>query len=317
MDILFNSTGEVREHVNFLYESADFRVLFPDIEIATEEVVEVVGEGIYKKVLDAYHTTDRESVYGKLVTYFQRPISLLAYLSYASNSDISHEDSGRKVKIDKESESMPWEWQIARDDAALLRKATKAIDRLINELDKHIEQLPEWKESEQRKGLDRLFVKNAREFDDVVPIDRSRVFYIRVLSFVKREDAGLSAFIGSERFLEIKEQLVNGNLSEDNTRVVDLCRKIIPLRVMVTALRRFPVKVLPDSVVHRFSAERHTIDASIPATLEMIKRVENSYLEEALEAESELQCYISSINPDPDTYQKKDTDYSREKFFST
>lgn len=315
MDILFKSTEELRKHVSFLYATADFDNLVADIEIATEELIEIVGENIYDLVSEAYVDGRNEGVYAGLVPFFQRPIGLLAYLSYAENTDVSHEESGRKVKLDKDSESLPWEWQIARDDAALWKKANKAIDRLISYLDKHIDDVLEWKDSEQRKGINFLFVKNAKEFNDVVPIDSSRVFYLRVLSMVKLEDKNLIAYLGNDRYKSVKDGMVNGTLNEDEKKIVELCRQVIPLKVMAKAVRRFPVQVLPDSVVTRFSAAGQTLKASSPATLEMIKAVEASYEADAKMVIGDLQGYIASLNP-ASNYKRKDTDYNREKFYS-
>lgn len=315
MDILFRSTDELRKHVSFLYATADFDSLVADIEIATEEVIEIVGEEIYDMVSRAYMDEESEGVYAGFVPFFQRPIGLLAYLSYAENTDVSHEESGRKVKLDKDSESLPWEWQIARDDAALRKKANKAIERLISNLDKRIKDVPEWKNSEQRKDINSLFVKNAREFNEVVPIDGSRVFYLRVLSMVKLEEKNLVSYIGNDRYESIKKGLVEGGLEDPERKIVDLCRQIIPLKVMAKAVRRFPVQVLPDSVVTKFTAAGQTLKASTPATMEMIKVVEASYEADAKALTDDLQGYISSLNP-ASSYKREEPDYRREKFFS-
>ncbi|WP_303181736.1 DUF6712 family protein [uncultured Butyricimonas sp.] len=315
MSILFKSTEELRKHVSFLYATADFDNLVADIEIATEELIEIVGEEIYKKVRKAYVDGENDGVYVGLIPFFQRAIGLLAYLSYAENTDVSHEESGRKVKLDKDSESLPWEWQIARDDAALRKKANKAIDRLISCLDKQIDIVPEWKDSEQRKGINSLFVKNAKEFNDVVPIDNSRVFYLRVLPMVKLEERNLISYLGSERYESIKEDMVKGELEADDRPIVELCRQIIPLRVMAKAVKRFPVQVLPDGVVTKFTSERQTLKASTPATLEMVNSVSKSYEMDAEALTIDLQGYIASLNS-VSSYRRKDTDYRREKFFS-
>ncbi|WP_294141582.1 DUF6712 family protein [uncultured Sanguibacteroides sp.] len=315
MDILFKSTGELRKHVSFLYATADFNNLLSDVEIATEELIEIVGDEIYKKVSKAYVDGESEGVYVGLIPFFQRAIGLLAYLSYAENTDVSHEESGRKVKLDKDSESLPWEWQIARDDAALRKKANKAIDRLISYLDKQIDSVPEWKDSEQRKDINSLFVKNAKEFNEVVPIDNSRVFYLRVLPMVKLEDRNLISYLGNDRYKSIKESIIQGEPEADDRKIVELCRQIIPLRVMAKAVKRFPVQVLPDGVVTKFTSERQTLKASTPATMEMIRFVSMSYEADAEALAVDLQGYIASRNP-ASSYKKKDTDYRREKFFS-
>ena len=158
----------------------------------------------------------------ELIRRFQLPIALNAYLSWSRNQDVSHEEDGRKVKIDKESESLPWQWMLDRDDAGIRDKAGKAVDRLIAFLDKNVESIVEWKESDQRKDMRSLFVSNATEFDNVIPIDRSRYFFLRVLPFVRSVDRDMVKYIGKERYEEIKEAMRAGVLTEGQERVVEL-----------------------------------------------------------------------------------------------
>lgn len=137
----------------------------------------MLGEEIYDRVLKAYNDGEQQEFDVELIRRFQLPIALNAYLSWSRNQDVSHEEDGRKVKIDKESESLPWQWMLDRDDAGIRDKAGKAVDRLIAFLDKNVESIVEWKESAQRKDMRSLFVSNAAEFDNVIPIDRSRYFF--------------------------------------------------------------------------------------------------------------------------------------------
>ena len=188
MNILFRDIDEFRACVPWLYATAELSRFVLDIELATEELMEVLGEKVFERVERAYGMTSRSDMDEELVRCFQLPVALSAYLSYSANGDVSHEEDGRKVKIDKESESLPWQWMIDQDNAAIRVKVGKAVDRLIVFLDKHVEEITEWKESGQRKGMNELFVRSAAEFDEVVPIDRSRYFFLRVLPFVRAVD---------------------------------------------------------------------------------------------------------------------------------
>ena len=99
--------------------------------------------------------------------------------------------------------------------------------------------------------------------------------------------------------------------------MVELCREIVPHLVMAKAVRRFSVKVLPDSVVTRFDSERQTVDASSPASRDLIGIMENVYAGDAERGIVELQDYIKEITPgDGTAYVRKKTDYNQEKFFT-
>ena len=221
MKMLFENIEEFRACVPWLYATAKLDSFVLDIELATEDLIEVLGEEIYERVLKAYTGEDEQELNVELIRRFQLPIALTAYLSWSRNQDVSHEEDGRKVKIDKESECLPWQWMLDRDDAGIRDKAGKAVDRLIAFLDKNVESIVEWKESDQRKDMRSLFVSNATEFDNVIPIDRSRYFFLRVLPFVRSVDRDMVKYIGKERYEEIKEAMRAGVLTEGQERVVE------------------------------------------------------------------------------------------------
>ncbi len=318
MEILFKSIEDVKEHIGWLYASSNFPALRTDLELASEDVAALVGEEVYARAVKYYNSTDVIlDVDKELIRMFQLPIALLAYLSYAENGDISHETDGRKVKIDRDSETMPWEWQIERDDAAILKKANKTIDRLIDFLDKNIDRLPEWKNSEQRKDMLSLFIRSAKQFDEIVPIDHSRQFFIRVLPFVRQEDRELIAFLGRTRYDALKEAMAGEVITGEQEEIIRLCQEIIPHKVMAKAVRRFAVKVLPDSVVTKFYSERQTMKATTPASAEQVRAAEMFFQADAIKAVTRLQEYLRKLNPRPDRKQdREETDYTKEKFFT-
>lgn len=317
MKMLFKDIEEFRACVPWLYASAELDKFILDIELATEELIEVLGDGVYDRVASAHESETRGDLDVELIRCFQLPVALSAYLSYSANGDVSHEEDGRKVKIDKDSESIPWQWMLDKDDAAIRMKLGRAVDRLIAFLDKHVEEITEWKDSEQRKGMNVLFVRSAAEFDDVVPIDRSRYFFLRVLPFVRAVDRDMVKYVGKDRFRELKEAMAGGSLTGEQERMVELCREVVPHLVMARAVRRFSVKVLPDSVVTRFDSERQTKGASLPASLDLIGVMENVYNGDAKRGIVELQAYVKEITPvNESTHERKETDYRNEKFFT-
>ena len=312
MKILFRDIEEFRACVPWLYKTAEFERFVLDIELATEDLIEVIGERVYDRVVKAYEEGTGE----ELVRCCQLPVALSAYLSYCANGDVSHEESGRKVKIDKDSESLPWQWMIDQDNAAIRAKVGKAVDRLIGFLDKHVDEIEEWKESERRKGMNELFVRSAAEFDDIVPIDRSRGFFLRVLPYVRGVDRDMVKYVGKERFGALKEAMREGTLDDEQGRIVELCREVVPHLVMAKAVRRLSVQVLPDSVVTRFDSERQTKGASAPVSADLIAVMENVYTKDANRGRVELQAYMKEIVPGNSSHERRETDYGREKFFT-
>lgn len=316
MEILFRDILEVRDYIPWLYATSNLESLKLELELATEDVVKLVGNNVYDRAFNAYRGNVGTDIEKKLVRHFQLPIALFAYKSFAENRDISHESSGRKVKIDSESESMPWEWMIDRDDAAILKKANKTADRLIAFLDDNIDEFPEWKDSEQRQDMFSLFIRNAQQFDDVVPIDGSRIFFLRILPYIRIADKDLISFLGKERYDEIKKAMQEDETTEEQENIIGICREIISNRVMAKAVRRLAVSILPDSVVTRFHSSTQTLKSNSPATQQMIESTERIYNADAASAEAKLQQILMKSNGAPSDCFVKKNDYRGEKFFS-
>lgn len=75
-----------------------------------------------------------------------------------------------------------WDWQIASDNAALLRRGYKALDGIIDLLDSS--DYPEWTGSDQYKESRSLFLFNTRNFDKAYPINNSGQLYYRMVPFM-------------------------------------------------------------------------------------------------------------------------------------
>lgn len=118
----------------------------------------------------------------------QQAIAYMATLRYYRLNDISHEDMGRKVKIDKENEARPFEWQLARDDRMHLEEYYRALDRMMRamEEDPRFQQTKTWMRKES------LIIKDADSLAYLTGLDPSPWLYLRLIPFLAE----------SQRFVE-------------------------------------------------------------------------------------------------------------------
>lgn len=70
----------------------------------------------------------------RAVVALRQAIAYMATMRFYRLNDISHENAGRKVKIDRDNEARPFEWQLARDDRMHLEEYYRALDRLMGAL---------------------------------------------------------------------------------------------------------------------------------------------------------------------------------------
>src|SRR5690606_14549488 len=120
----------------------DFNKISQDIILAEEELIKIVGAGVYDRAKAFYDMSDEDKELhpdkvtdAALLERVQMPIAIYATFMMYRKNDISHESSGRKFKIDPENEKLPWQWQLDRDDEIQLESYYRSIDRLIDWMD--------------------------------------------------------------------------------------------------------------------------------------------------------------------------------------
>lgn len=215
--MLFNNIDEIKELTGFVYAYNSFENIRTDIELATEELAALIGDDVMDKADNHFNGSnygdDSYELLNNLVKMIQLPVAYFAIYSFSQNTDISHEDSGRKVKIDNEREKLPWEWMLEKDEKAILKKAYKTTDRLITFLEKNISLIPEWSESETREAIKGQFIDSASVFNEIYPIDNSRRFFLVIAPFIREaERKYIKPVLGEDSYDELKEAIAKVNL---------------------------------------------------------------------------------------------------------
>ena len=256
-----SGSKEVRELTGNYYANNDFGKITTDIELATEEVSGLIGTELYKKVEDWYKEKEKD-VDQDLIKKVQRPIAILATLRMYQKNDLSHEDDGRKFKIATDnSEKLPWEWQLDRDDARHMEDYYKAVDALIRYL--NTSQMKEWTESRTYKMSQLLLLRSGADFDIYFPIDKSERTFMLLLPFIKEA-----------QLLYVKKAYGNGwadllKTDESNEAYFAAC-KAVALLAMSIALRRMQLKIIPAGVIRGYVSASGAMNSE-PASMEDIK----------------------------------------------
>lgn len=310
--MLFNKNSKGNEELRTLtgayYKSNDFDKISMKVELSSEDLINLIGDAVFAKAELHYQSVNYQvesptaelAFLDKLVQHIQLPIAFQATLWHYQGNDVSHEDSGRKVKIDKENESLAWEWMYDRDDAAALRNYQRAFDRLVKFLNANADSLPEWAGSDAQKKTLALFIHTAEQFDDIYPIDSSPVFFLRLAPLMREiERKHIKPIIGAEKFTALKTAIQSGEeLSEADQELYEYICDPIPLMTMSMAVKRFSLQVMPEGVVQSFISERQTAKASIPGTLDFVQEISKSLMADGLYILNELKKYWNSINVD-------------------
>lgn len=165
----------------------------------------------------------------------QQAVAFMATMRFYRLNDISHENAGRKVKIDKENEARPFEWQLARDDRTHLEEYYRALDRLVfclmgNE---------NFHQSALYQRIQKVIIGNADELTWLTGIEPSPWLYIQLLPFL----------LESQQFVEkaYGEGFIPGNLQQlPDTDTADYAAKMATALGAIALMgRRTSLQALP------------------------------------------------------------------------
>lgn len=260
-----NGAQELRELTGNYYANNKFDKISGEIELATEELSSLIGDEAMK-LAEKYYTEPDKDADAELVRKVQRPVAILATLRMYRKNDLSHEDDGRKFKMATDnSEKLPWEWQLDRDDALHLEEYYRAVDILIRYLNK--KELKEWTDTALYKLSQTLIIRNGEAFDGYFPIERSERMYLMLVPFIREAQMlTVKRAYGSEW-----EELLKEKESSETDAHFAAC-KAVALLAMSMALRRLSLSAIPNGVIRKFMTE-NGMGESEPASLKDVERV--------------------------------------------
>lgn len=295
----------MRKHASFIYHVTEFETMETDLELAHEELKRYVPKELLTMAQEHYDSSDygTDEALDALVSHLQLPVVLLGYHSYLRNSEVTHTSTGRKVVIDNENEKMPWEWMLKRDEDAIMDKAYKAIDRLLEFLDES--DIDEWTESEQYLKRQTMIIRTAKDFSRMFDIGESlRVFTLLVPLMEEVERKTLKPAMG-DWYQDLKDNITDPDFAD----ILTYTQLPLALYTMALAFRRISDDVLPDKYLGSYQMRSVRSDTSNITQRREVSRI----LEQEADKEfSRLQQIIRVLD---DEDEPEDVRSADDKFF--
>jgi hypothetical protein len=276
------------------FSDADFKIinLKSDIVSATDEIIELIGSTIYDTIAATFEAESATDLDKELLYRTQLAIAFNAYRTFAPDNDISHTNSGRKARVD-DHEKPAFEWQIDRSNKSLERKYYKAVDAILNFLDKNV---PAWKATDVYKESHRLFVRTTKDFDDYFDIGRSRLLLVKLLPGLRlAETSEIRPRLGNVLYDEMKAKLIAGELVD-----VDILSKIkeaCVYKAIAWGMGRLSVQLFPEGVLQNKVSDRVTSQAKSPTLKSEPESVAQKMNSDASQALHELEQLVAKLTP--------------------
>lgn len=257
MALLINSSEELRKLTGNYYANNDFSKIEGDIELATEELAELVGGEVIELASKGDDT--------ELLKKVHRPIAIMATLRLYRKNDLSHEDDGRKFKVSTDgTDKLPWEWQLDRDDAMHLEEYYRAVDSLIRYLNKVA---PDgWKNSPIYIQSQQLIIRNGRELNRYFPTEGSERLYLMIVPFIREVQTRMVSRAYGDGWNDLLNKL------DEETPAHYAAAMSVALLAMSIAMRRLPLRLFPVGVLQGYMAQNGMRSSQTPS-LDDVARV--------------------------------------------
>ena len=166
--MIIESAEQIRNLTGSYYANNDFTK------------IEHIVKGVEQELCTTLSMDTLDGLEGEAKLAAQQAVAYMATMRFYRLNDISHENAGRKVKIDKENEARPFEWQLARDDRAHLEEYYRALDRLVDSLQSDTA----FQQTRLCKRMNSLIVKDADSLSYLTGLDPSPWLYLRLLPYL-------------------------------------------------------------------------------------------------------------------------------------
>lgn len=307
--MLFNINDRGSEELNRLtgtfYASNRFSLIEGELAAAMREVSHLVGAEVMAKAEKCYmEGTDEE-----FVDAVRLPVALLAVSRWSALVDVSHEDSGRKRKVD-DNEKLPFEWMIDRDDRAMRERYYRSLDAMYEYLETNCAEL--WHKSPVRKLLDESVVGSLEEFESVYPIDHSwYVFYMMQCLVVECQRLEVRKVFGDEAWARVVPP--DPDVQPDGT-LLYLAQRLAVLGAVVKAVERWSLAVFPLEIARRFSPTYQGNRESSAASADEIDRYLAGLRGQMAAIVDEVHDVVNGV---PENVSVLPENCRRNKFFTT
>ena len=240
MNGLFNKNGEgSRELVGALgmvSDQLDFSKWEPVIPLAARQVAAVIGADVLCALENAY----REGLHPELVYMAQRAVAFFAWVKVIPTLDAQHGSSGRQKRLGENEKGLT-ALQEYKDEANILNLAYESLDALVERLE--TENPSFWENSEAKRKISVLLVRNKQEFDEYYHIGSHRLFLTLIPIIREVQQTEIVPVVGWNHLQDLLDR------REGTESLLAACRLPLVLLTMKKAVERLPVEVIPEGIV--------------------------------------------------------------------
>lgn len=238
----------------------------------------LIGKQLYEDVLEYVEDQDSESdndALDELLDYIRRPLAHYAYYLYVPVGNVQLSDRGIHISTD-ETKKTAFEWQIDQLRESFINTAHDFSETLLEWLEEYINEqesdsagegnqaILAWVNSDAYTEAKGLFINKASEFNEQFYINNSRRLFVILRPIIKSiELKYVRPIISITYYDELKNEILNRNISSDNQVIIDLIKSAVAHLTVARAISELAVEILPQGVFENW--KQATLRAAQPA----------------------------------------------------
>jgi hypothetical protein len=234
-----------------------------------EYLIPYISSDLYA-LLDISDLTSLSTELKDLLPYAQAPLAWIALYKYSFSADKLIGIGGITTN-ETDGAKMVAQWRMEDLREYCLKEYDASIDRMLTFLEENSGDYAAWANSSAYTSYKQYFINTTTVFDQHFRIGKSRRTFKAMSGLMQMiEKMFIRPITGDDLFDEIKEQIVDDDLSEENETLLDYIVPAVAKLTGARALLELPVVITDGGAVIRTQSSTLTQNATDQAPPQLI-----------------------------------------------
>jgi hypothetical protein len=224
---LLKNTAELKKFVRVAGTITENTLMNSVSDAQDKYLRDVLGKTLLTNLDEWYNSEDPDDVaeYTALLPYVQRALARFTLFIASPEIDVTITESGIGV-ISNNSIAPASSDRVKKLDESNEKRGFDNLESLIRFLEANKDDYGDWTESEAYTLSIRNLINSAVEFDKIINIDKSRLYFSKIRNIIDDVDLlYIKPAISSELFDAIIAEIAAGEISEENALILPYLRR--------------------------------------------------------------------------------------------
>ncbi len=248
---LFKTIEEIKD---FLPVSVtfSFQDILPFIKQAERDyIIPAIGKEQYEEIDEAYNaeTPDLDEEQEALLEKIRVPLASFAYMLWIPWGQVQIDSSGIRI-VTNENIKTAFQWQVNALEESAMSSGYSGLEALLEFLEEGKDTYTTWADSDAYTEYKKHFIYSAKIFNQYFNIGSNRRTYMALSAIMNRiEETLIKNTIGVESYNEIKQQVKDNAVSEENQELLDLINPTVANLTIARGISQLSLRINNNGII--------------------------------------------------------------------